>query len=138
MAGESWKTVTFNEGAPLDANDLNQLQYNLTDVFLANKTLKNSLSVGASQGPTQTILMAAGSLPFVSVTKGVAKEVPLPIDSKFGSSIPRFIVSIGSNLANTDQVSIGVRDQDTSSPKAVISSNVTKNFVVNYIAFLIQ
>jgi len=138
MAGESWKTVTFNEGAPLDANDLNQLQYNLTDVFIANTTLKNSLSVGSSSDATQqTLLMAAGTLGVIAVTKDVQKIVPLPIDSKFGSSIPRFIVSIGSDIANKVQVSVGVKDQDKT-PQAVISSNTTTNFVVNYIAFLIK
>jgi hypothetical protein len=139
MAGESWKTVTFNEGAPLDANDLNQLQYNLTDVFIANTTLKNSLSVGSSSDATQqTLLMAAGTLGVIAVTKDVQKTVPLPIDSKFGSSIPRFIVSIGSDIANKVQVSVGVKSQDTTTPQAVISSNTTTNFVVNYIAFLIK
>jgi hypothetical protein len=138
MAGESWKTVTFNEGAPLDANDLNQLQYNLTDVFIANTTLKNSLSIGSSsEGTQQSLLMAAGTLGVIAVTKDVQKTVPLPIDSKFGSSIPRFIVSIGSDIANKVQVSVGVKTQDTT-PQAVISSNTTTNFVVNYIAFLIK
>ena len=138
MAGESWKTVTFNEGAPLDANDLNQLQYNLTDVFTANTVLKNSLSIGSSsEGTQQSLLMAAGTLGVIAVTKDVQKTVPLPIDSKFGSSIPRFMVSIGSDIANKVQVSVGVKTQDTT-PQAVISSNTTTNFVVNYIAFLIK
>jgi hypothetical protein len=138
MAGESWKTVTFNEGAPLDANDLNQLQYNLTDVFIANKTLKNSLSIGSSsEGTQQSLLMAAGTLGVIAVTKDVQKTVPLPIDSKFGTGIPKFIVSIGSNIPNKVQVSVGVQSQDTT-PQAVISSNTTMNFVVNYIAFLIK
>jgi hypothetical protein len=138
MAGESWKTVTFNEGAPLDANDLNQLQYNLTDVFIANTTLKNSLSVGSSSDASgQTLLMAAGSLPFVTVAANVAKTVPLPIDPKFGSSKPRFIVSIGSDIKDKTQVSIGVKEQDVN-PQAVIVSTAPGNFVVNYIAFLIK
>ncbi len=139
MAGESWKTVTFNEGAPLDANDLNQLQYNLTDVFIANTSLKNSLSIGSSsEGTQQSLLMAAGTLGVIAVTKDVQKTVPLPIDSKFGSSVPKFIVSIGSDIPNKVQVSVGVKSQDTTTPQAVISSNTTMNFVVNYIAFLIK
>lgn len=137
MAGESWKTVTFNEGAPLDANDLNQLQYNLTDVFIANKDLRNSLSVGSSQDSTQSLLMSAGSLPFVTVTANVAKATPLPIDPKFGTAKPSFIVSIGSNIPDGTQVSVGVKEQ-TTNPQAVVMSNKPGNFVVNYIAFLIK
>ena len=38
MAG-TWNVVTFNEGAPFDPNDLNQLQLNLTDVFTKSTNL---------------------------------------------------------------------------------------------------
>lgn len=41
MAG-TWKAVTFNEGAPFDPNDLNQLQANLTDVFTTSRSLLNA------------------------------------------------------------------------------------------------
>lgn len=39
---ETWKSVVFNEGAPLDPNDLNQLQTNLTNVFNTSKSLLNA------------------------------------------------------------------------------------------------
>ena len=35
----NWKVVTFNEGAPFDPNDLNQLQSNLKDVFTKSTSL---------------------------------------------------------------------------------------------------
>jgi hypothetical protein len=136
MAGEKWQVVTFNEGAPLDANDLNQLQSNLTSVYQTSDRIKNSLSSGSDQ--EQSLLISAGSIPNISVSKNIVKLVPLPIDSKFGTKIPNFVVSLGSDLANTEQVSVGVRTPATS-PQVAINSSIAKtSLVINYIAFLIQ
>jgi len=37
-----WKTVTFNEGAPLDPVDLNQLQLGLSDLFTQTTSFYNA------------------------------------------------------------------------------------------------
>ena len=45
----TWKSVTFNEGAPFDPNDLNQLQTNLTDVFTTSRSLLNATKDASGQ-----------------------------------------------------------------------------------------
>jgi len=129
-------SVVFNEGEPLDPKKLNDLRLNITNTYATASSLQNSTSSG-----TQTILMDTGQTPSVTVTVGKIGTVALPINAKFGSTIPTFVVSLGSTLAAGDSVSVGVTNTSTQTPKAVISysaapkGTTSKSFVINYIAF---
>jgi len=127
--------VTFNEGEPLDPKKLNDLRLNITNTYQTAAALQNATSSG-----NQTLLMDAGTLPAVKIgTANTQVPVPLPVHAKFGGSIPFYIVSIGSEVYSGDIVSIGVKDQQTAKPIAVITANKAgRSYVVNYIAFLLQ
>jgi len=127
--------VTFNEGEPLDPKKLNDLRLNITNTYQTAAALQNATSSG-----NQTLLMDAGTLPAVKIgTANTAVTIDLPVHAKFGGNIPFYIVSIGSEVYSKDIVSVGVKDQQTAKPKAVINASVAgRSYIVNYIAFLLQ
>jgi hypothetical protein len=130
--------VTFNEGEPLDPKKLNDLRLNITNTYQAAAAFQSSTASG-----TQTLLMDAGTIT-VACTQGTISTAALQIDAKFKTSIPYFLVSIGSEIYTGDVVSVGVKGNNTQTPQAVInySASTTKgqkrNFVVNWIAFIKQ
>lgn len=130
--------VTFNEGEPLDPKKLNDLRLNITNTYQTAAALQNATASG-----NQTILMDAGTLT-IACTQGTISTGALAINSKFGTSIPNFLVSIGSEIYAGDVVSVGVKGNNTQTPQAVInySASATKgqkrNFVVNWIAFSLK
>jgi hypothetical protein len=93
---EKWKAVTFNEGAPFDPNDLNQLQSNLTDVFTTSKSLLNATR--DSSGQNRVAIVDQG---FVTITlKGTT---PVNQTVTFTSSFVAgtdtgFVASVGQAL----------------------------------------
>jgi hypothetical protein len=134
MAENNWKAVTFNEGQPFDPGDLNQLQTNLSQLFADSTILKNQFRVGTNN----SILLAVGSIDGFSIkaANGSDKKL-LPIDTKFGTSIPSYILSIGSPITAGTFVSVGVLDP-SGKPEVIVTSNKAGTYAVNYIAFTIQ
>ena len=127
--------VTFNEGEPLDVNKLNSLVTNVTNTYTTASQLQNSTTTG-----TQTITFDASSFDVTTGATANTQTVPvlLPINPKFGTNIPNYIVSIGSEVVSGEVVSIGIKDAKTA-PAVVINSNkAKKTYTVNWIAYFLQ
>jgi hypothetical protein len=134
MAGDVWKPVVFNEGAPFDPNDLNQLQTNITQSFQQGKDILRNLLIGTDQ----SLLLAAGTSETKSVPANTATSFNLGRDSKFGSGIPTYVVSIGSPIPNGTIMSVGIINPDTNPQAVVVSNKAATGVFLNFIAFAIK
>ena len=125
--------VTFNEGEPLDVNKLNNLVTNVTNTYTTASQLQNSTTTG-----TQTITFDAGTVVVTTQAKTTFGSTTLPINPKFGTNIPNYIVSINSDLANDEVVSLGIKTPKTAPAVVVNSNKLNKSYDVNWIAYLLQ
>ena len=126
----TYQSVTFNEGEPLDAAKLNSLQSNFTEVYkssLSNATVND-------QGELSVPLVHFGQ---ISLTLGTADKASTPVQvtppASFSSSIPIFIIA---GVAQSIQKSIIGVYAYKSGESYLISgiSNVSASTVlVNYV-----
>jgi hypothetical protein len=95
----NWKVVTFNEGAPFDPNDLNQLQDNLTDVFTKSTSLLNATK--DSSGQNRVAIVDQGTVD-VTLSPNKAVSVSVTFSPSFTAGMDTgFIASVGQALTST-------------------------------------
>lgn len=133
----SWKVVTFNEGAPFDPNDLNQLQANLTDVFAKSTSLLNATK--DSSGQNRVAIVDQGSVtvtikPNASVSQTVTFSPTFTAGADTG-----FVASVGQALTSTNapiSVSTVINSEKTGGTIHVYSgaAKASGTVVINYIA----
>ena len=135
MAG-TWNVVTFNEGAPFDPNDLNQLQLNLTDVFTKSTNLLNATK--DASGKNRVAVTDQG---FVEIVlKGTAAaEASVTFTPSFTAGTDTgFVASMAQALTSTTgNVSVSaVLNSDKTGGKIYAVSNkaTTSKIIVNWIA----
>lgn len=98
MANE-WKVVTFNEGAPFDPNDLNQLQLNLTDVFGKSTSLLNATK--DSSGQNRVAIVDQGTTE-VTISPNKAITASVTFSPTFIAGMDTgFVASVGQALTST-------------------------------------
>ena len=100
MAG--WNAVTFNEGAPFDPNDLNQLQFNLTDVYTKSTNLLNATKDSTGQSRVAISDQGSESLTLKGTTP-VSKTVTFT-PSFIAGAETGFVASMGQALTATTGV----------------------------------
>ncbi len=93
---EKWKSVTFNEGAPFDPNDLNQLQSNLTDVFTTSKSLLNATRDASGQNRVAIVDQGTATLTLKGSTP-VSQTVTFTSSFVSGQETG-FVASVGQAL----------------------------------------
>ncbi len=136
MAG-TWKAVTFNEGAPFDPNDLNQLQANLTDVFTTSRSLLNATK--DATGTNRVALVDQGIAEItLNGTTPVSQNVTFTSSFVSGQETG-FVVSLGQALTialGVVSVSCVLNSTGTGGTIYAVSSKSTAKSVVkvNYIA----
>ena len=98
MAG-TWKAVTFNEGAPFDPNDLNQLQTNLTDVFTTSRSLLNATKDASGQNRVAIVDQGEVQLTLKGTTP-VSQTVTFTSSFVAGQETG-FVASVGQALSSS-------------------------------------
>lgn len=139
MASNNWKTVTFSEGAPLDPNDLNQLQVNLSNVFTTSTSLLNA-TVDAS-GKNKVALVDCGTveIPLSGTANLPSAPKTVTLNSSFTPGSPiSFVASVGEDLKKEyGVISVSSRiDIKSLVGTILISSNLTNKstITINWIA----
>jgi hypothetical protein len=93
---ETWKSVVFNEGAPLDPNDLNQLQTNLTNVFNTSKSLLNATKDSSGTNRVAIIDSSIETIKLSGKANTPSAAFPVTFSSSFNSGTEiSFTASVG-------------------------------------------
>ena len=114
-----FEAVVFNEGEPLDPNQLNKLQTNIANTYQTSSTLYNA-TVG-NQTVAYVPIMNCGHVIFEKVTKNVVAKKGFDPGTMF-TSTPHVVAVFRSNLIDLDQISVTVVNV-ASKPEILISSN---------------
>jgi len=132
----NWKVVTFNEGAPFDPNDLNQLQDNLTDVFTKSTSLLNATKDSSGQNRvavtdqgTASIILKGTTPASVSVT--FTPSFTAGTDTGFVASMAQALTSTTGNVSVSAVLNI---DKTGGTIYAVSNKATTSTISVNWIA----
>ena len=129
---ENWKVVTFNEGAPFDPNDLNQLQLNLTDVFARSTSLLNATK---DSGGQSRVAIADQGYETVTLKGTVPVSVAVTFTPSFiAGSETGFVASMGQALtASTGVVSVAavLNSDKTGGTIYAVSSSSKATMAVN-------
>jgi hypothetical protein len=140
MANNQIQTVTFAEGAPLDPNDLNTLQTNITNTFATSNLLYN-----ATQGAQGSVvpIVYANSIKFNSTswTAGqVRKSGPIAFPSSFDTSKSITIVaSIAQGLEKDKNFTVSAYVENGLGVVEVMSEAAyTSTVTINYIAIQLK
>lgn len=133
----NWKVVTFNEGAPFDPNDLNQLQDNLTDVFTKSTNLLNATKDNSGQNRIAIIDQGTVSISLNGTTP--QKSSPVTFSPSFiAGTDTGFVASMGQALTSTTgNVSVSAvlnTDKTGGTIYAVSNKATTATITVNWIA----
>jgi hypothetical protein len=126
---ETWKSVTFNEGAPLDPNDLNQLQTNLTNVFNTSKSLLNATKDSSGTNRVAIIDSDTETVPLSGKANVPSAAYAVTFSSSFSPSVDiSFTASVGEALTSK---------MGTVSVAAVVSPNTLngKIYVTTSLAY---
>jgi hypothetical protein len=98
---ETWKSVTFNEGAPLDPNDLNQLQTNLTNVFNTSKSLLNATKDSSGTNRVAIIDSDTETVPLSGKANTPSAAYAVTFSSSFLPAVDiSFTASVGEALTS--------------------------------------
>ena len=132
----NWKVVTFNEGAPFDPNDLNQLQDNLTDVFTKSTSLLKATKDSSGQNRvavtdqgTASIILKGTTPASVSVT--FTPSFTADTDTGFVASMAQALTSTTGNVS----VSAVLNTDKTGGTIYAVSNKATTSTIsVNWIA----
>jgi hypothetical protein len=132
----NWKVVTFNEGAPFDPNDLNQLQDNLTDVFTKSTSLLNATKDSSGQNRvavtdqgTASIILKGTTPASVSVT--FTPSFTAGTDTGFVASMAQALTSTTGNVSVSAVLNT---DKTGGTIYAVSNKTTTSTISVNWIA----
>jgi hypothetical protein len=91
-----FQTVTFTEGAPLDINQLNTFQNNMTQIYSSTSSLTSSLK-NAQNVPTVPVL-DTGYIDLPSIAVTAVKYGPIQFSSSFNGKPSGFVASISKVL----------------------------------------
>jgi hypothetical protein len=136
---EAWKSVVFNEGAPLDPNDLNQLQTNLTNVFNTSKSLLNATKDASGTNRVAIIDSNVETIPLSGKANVASSAFPVTFSSSFNSGTEiSFTASVGDvPLSGAGVISVAaVVTPGTLSGKIYVTTSLAKagSVKVNWIA----
>lgn len=81
---DTLKSVIFQEGAPLDPNQLNDLSGNITTTFQASSLLNTTVT--GIQGKLSIPLINSGSFTITGMKAGVNSTLPFSIGTQFTTS----------------------------------------------------
>jgi hypothetical protein len=129
---ENWKVVTFNEGAPFDPNDLNQLQLNLTDVFTKSTSLLNATKDSSGQNRVAITDQGYETITLKGTTPASIAVTFTP--SFVAGSETGFVASMGQALtASTGVVSVAavLNSDKTGGTIYAVSSSSKATMAVN-------
>jgi hypothetical protein len=129
---ENWKVVTFNEGAPFDPNDLNQLQSNLTDVFTKSTSLLNATKDSSGQN---RVAITDQGYETITLKGTVPASIAVTFTPSFvAGSETGFVASMGQALtASTGVVSVAavLNSDKTGGTIYAVSSSSKATMAVN-------
>ena len=128
----------FNEGAPLDPSQLNNMVSDITNIYNDTNVLYNTTEDGQTE--TYKFIFNCGSVTFSGHKKDTPKDMPLELGNGFapgtpgvGDTFPRVTATVRTNLSSADNVIVYVTGV-SSTPKIWIKSNTTKDISVDWIA----
>jgi hypothetical protein len=132
----NWKVVTFNEGAPFDPNDLNQLQDNLTDVFTKSTSLLNATKDASGQNRVAVTDQGSASIILKGTTPASATVTFTPsfsagVDTGFVASMSQALTSTTGNVSVSAVLNA---DKTGGTIYAVSNKATTSTISVNWIA----
>lgn len=128
----------FNEGAPLDPSQLNNMVSDIINIYNDTNVLYNTTEDGQTE--TYKFIFNCGSVTFSGHKKDTPKDMPLELGNGFapgtpgvGDTFPRVTATVRTNLSSADNVIVYVTGV-SSTPKIWIKSNTTKDISVDWIA----
>lgn len=128
----AYRQITFDAGAPVDANDLNQLQDNITALFAQTNTLYNA-TIGQQNDPVVPAIFA-NTITVDGLRKDEPKVENLPIGGGF-TEAPVIIATIASRLKDKEQIYINAFASGPTSATVEVKTSSGRNSVkVSYIA----
>lgn len=136
MAKPTFTPIVFNEGAPLDPAQLNNLQTNITALY-QDSSLKDSSADGISA------LVRGGQVSFGNMVAGERKRVPLNLPAIFADLAAPFVVATFRNQLGKDHiVSVSVdsiaKSQSGGAGITLVTNKAINNALVDWIAVSYQ
>jgi hypothetical protein len=138
MALNPLLSKTFNEGAPLDPNQLNDLRTDIVNTYNATNVLYNDTKDGQTE--SYRFVFNCGSVTFSGHKKDTPKDLPLELGNGFapgtpgvGDTYPRVTATVRTSLSSADNAIVYVTGV-SSTPKIWIKANTTKDISVDWIA----
>lgn len=131
---DSLLSRTFDEGAPLDPTQLNNLRQDLVNVMTtANTALSNQTVNG--QTTTYKYVYDCGQIS-LNLVKGSTPAKNIPLSSEFVSTgtLPMIVASISTTLASSDVITLYSHVTSATNGQIGAVSNVNTTVNVNWIA----
>ena len=126
-----FETVVFNEGEPLDPNQLNKLQTNIANTYQTSSTLYNA-TVG-NQTVAYVPVMNNGFLVFPKLEANKVAKLQFDPGTMF-TSTPYVVAGVRSNISDGEQISVSVINLTGKPEICLISSKARTDVRVEWIA----
>jgi hypothetical protein len=126
-----FEAVVFNEGEPLDPNQLNKLQTNIANTYQTSSTLYNA-TVG-NQTVAYVPIMNNGYLIFETLAANVVSKKPFDPGTMF-TGTPYVVATVRSEIADKEQISVSVINVSNKPEICLISTRARKDVRVEWIA----
>jgi hypothetical protein len=127
---QTYVPVTFNEGAPLDPQQLMKLQSNITSLVGDVNGLKN-----ATADASYTMLTDGGYFETEDLKAGTAYEYEVPYSSAFDESSPPRIIATVSSVLSGEIITLSVKSSSTKPTIQVWTNKARKGIWINWMAF---
>jgi hypothetical protein len=134
----TFKPIRFDEGAPLDANTLNQLVDGLNAVFLQSNALYNSFTNNGTKSYKPVVF--AGTVEASGITKDTPKDLPIPTSQLAGfediSVNPIYITAtLRGKPSNGEYTTVSVSNpRTTPTIWFVTNSKTRKSVTIDWVA----
>jgi hypothetical protein len=126
-----FEAVVFNEGEPLDPNQLNKLQTNIANTYQTSSTLYNA-TVG-NQTVAYVPIMNNGYLIFPTLAANVVAKLKFDPGTMF-TGTPYVVATVIGELVDKEQISVSVANVATKPEIFVMSTRARKDLRVEWIA----
>lgn len=133
MPLDPFKTITFNEGEPLDPNKLNDMQKNTNVAYQASNVVYNS-TLNSQSNPVVPVIKS-GSLQFGGLAAKEIKTLQLPSDLLIaGLPAPQVVACLRSKSSKDQIVTVSVHEIATNPSVTVYTSTSMTSCMVDWIA----
>lgn len=132
----TFETVVFNEGEPLDVDKLNKVQANIKNTFQLSNSISTAFtnSTAGTQTAPYVPIMNCGYLIFPKITPNVKVRLAFDYGKSIFPDIPTVVASCRTTISDKEQISIAVVNLSGQPAIEVVSNMAHTDLRVEWIA----